>query len=107
MTTAQALASELSKRFPWLPASTAQRWSITYGSRTWRLLDGVNGLEDMGEHLGADLYTREVDYLCAQEWATNADDILWRRTKLGLFTTAEEQARVQGYLETVVRNKAA
>ncbi|MBX8514310.1 glycerol-3-phosphate dehydrogenase [Pseudomonas cichorii] len=106
MTTPQVLAAELSTRFPWLPVSTAQRWSITYGSRSWRLLDGVNSLEDMGEHLGAGLYTREVDYLCAQEWATNADDILWRRSKLGLFTTPEEQAGVQGYLEKVVRNKA-
>ena len=54
----------------------------------------------MGEHLGGGLYTREVDYLCSEEWATHADDILWRRSKLGLFTTADEQQRVQAYLKT-------
>jgi glycerol-3-phosphate dehydrogenase len=47
-----------------------------------------------------------VDYLCGTEWATAADDILWRRSKLGLFMTAEERAGVQQYLDTVARNKA-
>jgi glycerol-3-phosphate dehydrogenase len=107
MTTPAELATELTRRFGWLPAPLAKRWSITYGSRSWRLLDGVQSLEDMGQHLGAGLYTREVDYLCETEWATAAEDILWRRSKLGLFMTPEEQAAVQTYLETVVRNKAA
>jgi len=65
----------------------------------------VQNLADMGEHLGGGLYTREVDYLCSEEWATHADDILWRRSKLGLFTTAEEQQQVQTYLDTVARHK--
>jgi glycerol-3-phosphate dehydrogenase len=85
----------------------AQRWARTYGSRSWRLLDGVQSLADMGEHLGAGLYTCEVDYLCNTEWATTAEDILWRRSKLGLFMTAEERAGVQQYLDTVARNKGA
>ena len=38
----------------------------------------------LGEHFGADLYAREVDYLVAHEWACTADDVLWRRTKAGL-----------------------
>ncbi|WP_122420030.1 glycerol-3-phosphate dehydrogenase [Pseudomonas viridiflava] len=107
MTTPEALASELTRRHTWLPTPIAKRWAITYGSRSWRLLEGVQSLEDMGQHLGGGLYAREVDYLCDQEWATSIDDILWRRTKLGLFTTPEEQAAVSSYLETVARNKAA
>ncbi|WP_328585967.1 glycerol-3-phosphate dehydrogenase C-terminal domain-containing protein, partial [Pseudomonas syringae pv. coryli] len=107
MTTAEALATEMTRRCSWLPAPIAKRWSITYGSRSWRLLEGAQSLEDLGQHLGAGLYTREVDYLCDQEWATSIEDILWRRTKLGLFTTPEEQAAVSSYLETVVRNKAS
>jgi glycerol-3-phosphate dehydrogenase len=71
------------------------------------LLEGVQGLADMGEHLGGGLYTREVDYLCSEEWALNAEDILWRRSKLGLFTTPSEQVRVQDYLNTVTRNKSS
>jgi len=107
MSTPQALSAELSKRFAWLPAEVAQRWARTYGSRSWRLLEGVQSLSDMGEHLGGGLYSREVDYLCSEEWATTAEDILWRRSKLGLFTTAAEQASVQKYLATVARNKSA
>lgn len=52
MTTPQALAQTLENRFGWLPAGLAQRWSITYGSRVWQLLEGVQGLNDLGEHLG-------------------------------------------------------
>ncbi|MCY1309948.1 hypothetical protein D9M70_600940 [compost metagenome] len=56
-------------------------------------------LADLGEHLGAGLYAREVDYLCQEEWAVSAEDILWRRTKLGLFMSASQQARLEHYLK--------
>jgi glycerol-3-phosphate dehydrogenase len=107
MSTPAALATELQQRCPWLPSDIAKRWSITYGSRSWRILEGAQGLADLGEHLGGSLYSREVDYLCGEEWASKADDILWRRTKLGLFTTPEEQQNVQAYLDKVARNKGA
>ncbi|MOA53505.1 Aerobic glycerol-3-phosphate dehydrogenase [compost metagenome] len=59
----------------------------------------------MGELIGADLYAREVDYLCSEEWARTAEDILWRRSKLGLFTTPEAQQGLQQYLERVELSK--
>ena len=62
------------------------------------MLKGVSNLSDLGEHLGGGLYAREVDYLCQEEWAMQADDILWRRSKLGLFTNASQQARLHSYL---------
>jgi glycerol-3-phosphate dehydrogenase len=107
MTTASELAKQLQQRCDWLPADIANRWSITYGSRSWRIVEGVQGLADMGEHLGGGLYSREIDYLCSAEWATTAEDILWRRTKLGLFTTEQEQLNVQGYLDKVARAKSS
>lgn len=107
MTTPAALAAELQQRCNWLSADIAKRWAITYGSRSWRIVEGVQGVADMGEYLGGGLYSREVDYLCSEEWATKAEDILWRRTKLGLFTTAQEQQNVQAYLDKVARNKGA
>ena len=61
----------------------------------------MQGLSDMGEHIGSGLYSREVDYLCSQEWALDAQDILWRRTKLGLFTTAQEQEHLVQYMATL------
>ncbi len=77
----------------------AKRWAVTYGSRVWQLLDGVNGPDDLGQAIGGGLFGREVDYLCEIEWATDADDILWRRTKLGLFTSTAEQQALREYLQ--------
>jgi glycerol-3-phosphate dehydrogenase len=106
MSTPQALAAAIRTQFDWVPSEIARRWSTTYGSRTWRLLEGVQSLADLGDHLGGGLYTREVDYLCAEEWATQPEDVLWRRTKLGLFTTPEEQANVRRYLSKVEHNRS-
>ena len=53
-------------------------------------------MQDLGERFGADLTQREVDYLIEHEWARTADDILWRRTKLGLRVGAERQGAARG-----------
>ncbi len=66
-----------------------------YGTRVERLLDGARSLGDLGECYGADLYEREVAYLIAHEWAASAEDILWRRTKLGLRLSPAQVARLE------------
>ncbi|MDE3735418.1 MULTISPECIES: glycerol-3-phosphate dehydrogenase [Pseudomonas] len=99
MESRSALVEALCASFGWLPTHIARRWVNLYGSRCWHLLRDVRELADLGEHLGAGLYTREVDYLCQQEWAVSAEDILWRRTKLGLFMSASQQARLSQYLK--------
>jgi glycerol-3-phosphate dehydrogenase len=48
---------------------------------------------------GADLTQREVDYLVEHEWARTAEDVLWRRTKLGLRVGAGDKTRLDAYLE--------
>jgi glycerol-3-phosphate dehydrogenase len=106
MTTPQALSALIRDKFDFVPTEIARRWSTTYGSRTWRMLEGVETLADMGEHIGGGLYTREVDYLCSEEWATTAHDILWRRSKLGLFTTPAEQEKLAAYLGKVEQNRS-
>lgn len=98
MDSQEALAEALCERYGWLPNSLARRWAGTYGSRVWKLLEGVANLTDLGEHLGGGLYTREVDYLCREEWAQDAEDILWRRTKQGLFMPPGQQERLAQYL---------
>ncbi|MCO7553651.1 glycerol-3-phosphate dehydrogenase [Metapseudomonas otitidis] len=98
MDSQEALAEALCERYGWLPNSLTRRWAGTYGSRVWKLLEGVANLTDLGEHLGGGLYTREVDYLCREEWAQDAEDILWRRTKQGLFMTPGQQERLAQYL---------
>lgn len=92
------LAGDLLQEFTWLPDGLAQRWAHTYGSRAYRLLEGASQPAHLGEHLGGGLYGREVDYLCREEWAEQAEDILWRRTKLGLLLPPAAQRRLAEYL---------
>ncbi|MNE24880.1 Aerobic glycerol-3-phosphate dehydrogenase [compost metagenome] len=106
MTTVQALVDALLTRCGWLPVDIAKRWVLTYGSRVWKLVDGVQGPDDLGQSLGGGLFSHEVEYLCSQEWACDAEDILWRRTKLGLFTSSAEQQALKQYMQQRARNQA-
>jgi len=75
---------EQQKKYAWLPAALIARYARAYGTRTDLLLAGRKHIGDMGEEIAPGLYAAEVDYLMQREWAVNADDILWRRSKLGL-----------------------
>jgi glycerol-3-phosphate dehydrogenase len=76
--------ASLQLRNPWLPARMAKRLARAYGGRVNEILRGAHSLADLGQHFGADLYQREVEFLVAKEWARSAEDVLWRRSKLGL-----------------------
>jgi glycerol-3-phosphate dehydrogenase len=82
----------------WLPAVLLQRLARAYGTRIEALLGDADSLADLGRHFGAGLYEAEVRYLVAHEFAQSADDILWRRTKLGLEVGAKERAALDAYL---------
>src|SRR5215470_8945172 len=71
-----------------------------YGTRASTLLGAARTLADLGTHFGADLYQREVDFLTETEWARTAEDILWRRTKLGLRLPSAAVERLATYLGT-------
>ncbi|MEG0185625.1 MAG: glycerol-3-phosphate dehydrogenase [Stenotrophomonas sp.] len=88
----------LQEQAPWLPVAVSQRWASAYGSRSTELLHGARGLVDLGEDFGAGLHAREVAFLRDQEWACTADDILWRRSKLGLQLEASQVARLQAWM---------
>ncbi|MFK0313771.1 glycerol-3-phosphate dehydrogenase [Pseudomonas sp. NPDC090233] len=103
MTTGLALADAILARHGWLAADIARRWAHTYGSRAWQLLDGVEGPQDLGQPIGGGLFSHEVNYLCREEWAVDADDILWRRTKLGLFISVDERKVLEDYLQHMKR----
>ncbi len=95
------------KQRPWLPADLALRLARAYGARADRLLGDAASLTDLGHDFGAGLYEREVDYLSANEWARTGEDILWRRSKLGLHcgpgTEAALDAWLAGGAETLAR----
>lgn len=83
---------------PWLEESLARRLVRAYGTLARELLEGARQLEDLGAHFGAGLYQREVEYLLAHEWAHTPEDILWRRTKLGLKLSEQEKDRLAAWL---------
>jgi len=83
----------------WLPPPLLDRMSRAYGTRLERVLEGAASLTDLGRHFGAGLYEREVRYLLATEFARAADDIIWRRTKLGLEMSKQEVKALQGWID--------
>ena len=96
---APALPRDLAQRYPFLGATeAAHRMIRLYGTRAHAILGAATSAADLGEHFGHGLTAAEVDYLIAQEWARTADDVLWRRTKLGLHFTPEQTARLAAYI---------
>ncbi|WP_418160598.1 glycerol-3-phosphate dehydrogenase [Benzoatithermus flavus] len=94
-----AFTAQMLRAHAFVPEPLLCRWVRTYGTRLERLIGGARRLEDLGADLGGGLLEAEVDYLVAHEWARTADDILWRRTRLGLHVGEDTVARLQAKLE--------
>ncbi|WIX34855.1 glycerol-3-phosphate dehydrogenase [Salinicola sp. JS01] len=103
----EAFAARLQRDYAFLPAAWAERFASSYGSLCLRFLDGVSHREALGEEFGGGLTRAEVDYLIDHEWARTSDDILWRRTKLGLVLTPAQVAALDAYLATHPRLNSA
>ena len=84
------LLADLARDHAYLAPATMRRIATAYGRRALNMLGDAKSIADLGPRLVGDLHRREFDYLRAQEWAKTADDILWRRTKLGLAASAPE-----------------
>lgn len=83
----------------WLPSEMLERFAHSYGLLCLVFIADCVDLAELGEIFGADLSRAEVDYLLEHEWAQSADDILWRRTKLGLKFSAQEREALQSYID--------
>jgi glycerol-3-phosphate dehydrogenase len=93
-----AFFADLQSRYPWLSQELAQRYARSYGSRAMRMLGDAKSVAALGEELSPGLFEIEARYLVDQEWAMTADDILWRRSKLGLYATVESISRLTHWL---------
>ena len=101
------LTRELAGALPFLGTADAERLVRTYGTMAREILAGAAHAEDLGLHFGAGLYEREVRHLIDNEWAVTAEDILWRRTKLGLRLAADERNRLEDWLRIHGRTRAS
>jgi len=89
---------KVAREFSFLPESVTARWARTYGSRLYRFANGINDVAGLGEDFGGGLSRREVDHLRTEEFAVTADDILHRRTALGLGASKAAVDRLRKYL---------
>lgn len=75
--------------YPWLPEKMLHRYARAYGTRMDCFLSSAECIEDLGGHYGDDVYEAEINYLKAHEWAYSAQDVIWRRSKIGLHASEE------------------
>ncbi|KYL32609.1 glycerol-3-phosphate dehydrogenase [Pseudoalteromonas agarivorans] len=94
----EALTNELKAAYSWLPEITLKRFVRTYGTRAKLILGSATQLSDLGQDFGHGLFAAEVDYLLNEEWAGNAYNILWRRSKLGLRFNEAQVATLNHYI---------
>ncbi len=84
---------------PVLNASLATRLIRTYGTCALTMTGGIKDRDDLGNCFANDLYGFEIDYLIDKEWARNAEDVLWRRSKLGLVVSTTEALTLDTYIK--------
>jgi glycerol-3-phosphate dehydrogenase len=98
----ERLLEQTRASWPFLTESHARRLVVSYGTRVERILGSAKDLNDLGPVLGADLTGAEVRYLMAHEWAQTEDDVLWRRSKLGLKFSRAERHRLGRFIADAI-----
>ena len=93
-----ALTAELQRDYPFLSPAHANRLAHAYGTRASKLLGNAKSMADLGQSFGATLTESEVKYLMSAEWACTAEDVVWRRSKLGLRLSAAEIAAIDDWI---------
>jgi glycerol-3-phosphate dehydrogenase len=94
----EARISELQKKFSFLKPANIRRLFRAYGTEVDSILGDARFAADLGQAIGP-LTTREIEHLKSKEWARTADDVLWRRSKLGLHMKPDEQEALRLYME--------
>lgn len=102
-----SLLAHLKSQIPWLPEAQLKRYVRSYGTRAQLFLNDVSHERDLGKHFGCGLYEVEVRYLLEQEWARDIEDIIWRRTKLGLRLSTEQVDILASYINQKLEKKVA
>lgn len=100
-----AFVDRLSAARPGFAPGLLRRLARAYGSRVDRIIENAQVPGDLGVDFGGGLTQAEVDYLVAHEWARDAEDILYRRSKLGLHLPDSTRARLADYLEQSTRER--
>jgi len=97
------LIKQFVEHYPWVPKPTLSRYVNSYGTLSNQILGNTKCERDLGLDFGAGLYEVEVKYLINNEWACNLEDIIWRRTKLGLYLTKMEKDVLTAYIQQYLK----
>ncbi|WP_370282437.1 glycerol-3-phosphate dehydrogenase [Pseudooceanicola sp.] len=92
------LMARLGQDYPFLTDFWARRLIRAYGTDAWRLLGDARSAADLGEAFGATLTGAEIEWLMSHEYARTAEDVIWRRSKLGLRLSGGEVARLEAWM---------
>jgi len=90
------------EKYNFLPADLIYRYARAYGTRMASFMDDVRTIEDLGFHFGDDVYEAEIFYLLRYEFAHTAEDILWRRSKLGLHISNETYETIENAIPQMI-----
>ena len=101
-----SMISKLKADYAFLDDIWANRLIRAYGSEAKDVLQNAEKVEDLGEHFGASLTEREVLWLIEQEFAGTAEDVVWRRTKLGLTMDKNQISRLDEFIEATIAKHA-
>ncbi|RCK29581.1 glycerol-3-phosphate dehydrogenase [Thalassospira lucentensis] len=93
------------KKFSWIPKPHIYRYVQNYGTLTKLIIDGASDLEGLGKHFGDDVYECELRYLVDREWARTVEDVLWRRSKLGLHLSDQTRDAITQWFDTELKSK--
>lgn len=94
---------DLRAEFDWLPQPLLERLARCYGTAIRTVLGTATSVAQLGQQVAPNLYEAELHYLIANEWACDADDVLWRRTKLGLGMQPDQIDAVHHWFATQAR----
>jgi len=97
----EAQVKAIAAQCPFLAPALARRLVRAYGTLAADVLGKAHSMADLGKRFGADLTEAEVRYLARREWAVTAQDVVWRRSKLGLRMSKDEIAAVDDYLRVL------
>ncbi|MCB1380016.1 MAG: glycerol-3-phosphate dehydrogenase, partial [Alphaproteobacteria bacterium] len=100
-----AYIAELTRKYSFMTPRNVRRMFRAYGTEAEKIFDDARFAQDMGESFGL-LTEREIAWLRTEEWAQTADDILWRRSKLGLHLSQDEQDALRNYFNPKQKSKS-
>lgn len=90
------------KKYSWLPPELVGRYARTYGTRMERFLEDAKAPEDLGAHYGEGVFEAELVYLVKNEWVRDVEDLLWRRSKLGMHVTEKTIENIRQALPNIL-----